>query len=195
LPGHRGGQEPVTVRPELEAIPNAEQITRGDLAAIIADRLVLPSSLAATARQEVVTDTRGHWAADANHPGSTGGSGRAVRTTTRSSPGPGSAGGSGVRGKPARGAVAARGPPCRGRCRGAAGHCRHGAQSSGLPGGLACAGRGGDVARGRAGSIRPERSPGAKPARRWERRAAARRASGRAAVASQPCSSLPSPTS
>ena len=52
------------IRPELAAIPGTEQITRGDLAALIADRLGYVLTRA-TARQEVVTDTRGHWAADA----------------------------------------------------------------------------------------------------------------------------------
>ena len=59
--------EPVRTTPipaELAAIPGSDQITRGDLAALVAERL---GSLLALAppRQEVVTDIRGHWASDA----------------------------------------------------------------------------------------------------------------------------------
>ena len=48
----------------LRAAASSAQVTRGDLAAIIVDRLgaVL---VQAPARQAVVTDTRGHWAAEA----------------------------------------------------------------------------------------------------------------------------------
>jgi tetratricopeptide (TPR) repeat protein len=52
------------ISPELAAIPGTEQITRGDLAALVADRLGYLLALA-PARQEVVTDIRGHWASDA----------------------------------------------------------------------------------------------------------------------------------
>jgi tetratricopeptide (TPR) repeat protein len=48
---------------EFRAIPGATQITRGDLAALIAVRLG-PLLDQATPRQVVVTDTRGHWASD-----------------------------------------------------------------------------------------------------------------------------------
>ena len=52
------------VAPELAAIPGTEQITRGDLAALVADRLGYLLALAPP-RQEVVTDIRGYWASDA----------------------------------------------------------------------------------------------------------------------------------
>ncbi len=48
--------------PEFKAALTATQITRGDLAALIAVRLE-PLVSNAPARQVVVTDTRGHWAA------------------------------------------------------------------------------------------------------------------------------------
>jgi tetratricopeptide (TPR) repeat protein len=59
--------EPVRTTPvvaELAAIPGTEQITRGDLAALLAEQLGYLLARA-PARQEVVTDTRGYWASDA----------------------------------------------------------------------------------------------------------------------------------
>jgi tetratricopeptide (TPR) repeat protein len=48
---------------EVRAIPGLAQVTRGDLAALIGIRLERALA-SAGARQVVVTDTRGHWAAD-----------------------------------------------------------------------------------------------------------------------------------